>query len=69
MAVATELHICCPLEPSDQGSVQISICGPMDARSVNRVRRVMRPLLDEGVRHVDTTSVALPRWSLRRSLR
>jgi anti-anti-sigma regulatory factor len=53
MAMATELHIRCPQEPSDQGSLQISICGPMDARSVNRVRRVMRPLLNEGVRHVD----------------
>jgi anti-anti-sigma regulatory factor len=53
MAMATELYIRCPLEPSDQGAVQVSICGPMDARSVNRVRRVMRPLLNDGVRHVD----------------
>jgi anti-anti-sigma factor len=53
MAMATELHIRCLQELSDQGSLEISICGPMDARSVNRLRRVMRPLLDEGVRHVD----------------
>jgi anti-anti-sigma regulatory factor len=53
MAMATELHIRRPQGPSDQGSLQISICGPMDARSVNRLRRVIRPLLDEGVRHVD----------------
>jgi anti-anti-sigma regulatory factor len=53
MAMVTELHIRCFPEQSEQGSLQVTICGPLDARSVNQVRRVMRPALHEGVRHVD----------------
>jgi anti-anti-sigma regulatory factor len=59
MAVATELHIRWPQDPSCQGALQISICGPMDARSVNSVRRVMRPLLNEGLRHVDIDLIGI----------
>jgi anti-anti-sigma regulatory factor len=51
--MTTELSIRCIQEPSHQSSLQVTICGPMDARLVNRVRQVMRPLLNEGVRQVD----------------
>jgi anti-anti-sigma factor len=51
--MTTELHLHCIQEQSQQSSLQVSLCGPMDARSVNRVRQVMRPLLNDGVRRLD----------------
>jgi anti-anti-sigma factor len=53
MAMANELHIRSLPEQSDQSSLQVTISGPLDVQSVNQVRRVMRPALHEGVRHVD----------------
>jgi anti-anti-sigma factor len=53
MAMATELHIRSRPEQSDQSSLQVTISGPLDVQSVNQVRRVMRPALHDGVRHVD----------------